>query len=118
MRQRWFLVVAVAISTWLFPHTSIAQPNTAVESMIVVFHHDAPLANFRQRYRADERERQDPLGWGYLNRDVLGAVQAFESRLKFRADHIYSAAIRGFAARLSTSQIASLRNHPLVAYLE
>jgi hypothetical protein len=87
-------------------------------SMIVVFHKQAALDEFRGTYEADERERQHPEGWRYLNRDVLAAVQALEMALGFRADHVYSAALRGFAARLTAQQTGALENHPLVAYIE
>jgi subtilisin family serine protease len=118
MKQRWFIVVAVALSPWLVPHGAVAQDSATLQSIIVVFQDDAPFANFRQVYRADEREQLDPQGWSYVERDVAGAVQALETLLNFRAYHVYSAALRGFAARLNASQIAVLRNHPMVAYLE
>ena len=51
-------------------------------------------------------------------RDVLGAVQALEAALGFRADYVYSAALRGFAARLTAPQIGALATHPFVAYIE
>lgn len=36
----------------------------------------------------------------------------------FRAEHVYSAAVRGFAARMTARQIADLENDPMVAYVE
>ena len=87
-------------------------------SMIVVFHKQVALDHFRGGYQADEREQQHPERWRYLDRDVLGAVQVLETGLGFRADHVYSAALRGFAARLTSQQVAVLENHPLVAYVE
>ena len=78
----------------------------------------ATFDNFRDEYQADERERRHPEAWSYLDRDVLGAVQALEKALGFRADHVYSAALRGFAARLTDQQIDLLKRHPWVAYVE
>jgi subtilisin family serine protease len=62
--------------------------------------------------------RANPEGWRYLDLDVAGLVQTLEARHAFRADHIYSAALRGFAARLTASQIGALENDPAVEYVE
>jgi subtilisin family serine protease len=86
--------------------------------MIVVFHEDAPLDSFAAVYRADERAVANPHAWNYLNRGVAGAVQALERRDDFRADHVYSAALRGFSARLTARQIAVLEDDPNVASIE
>jgi aqualysin 1 len=86
--------------------------------MIVVFAEQVSFESFRGVYQADERARLDPQGWGYVDRDVAGAVQVLEAMLGFRAHHVYSAALRGFAARLTVQQISALENHPLVAYVE
>jgi subtilisin family serine protease len=45
-------------------------------------------------------------------------VQFLEARHRFRADHVYSAAIQGFAARLTTTQIAEFENDAYTAYVE
>jgi subtilisin family serine protease len=86
--------------------------------MIVVFHEQAAFDGFRGAYEADERERQHPEGWRYLNRKALGAGQALEMALGFRADHVYNAALRGFAVQLTAHQLGALENHLLVAYIE
>jgi len=118
MRQQWLVVAVVVISGCLLTHVGSTQPSSPFESTIVVFKDDAPFADFRQFYRADERAQQDPDGWSYINPDVAGTVQALEALLGFRAGHIYSAALRGFAAHLNPSQITALRNNPMVAYVE
>jgi hypothetical protein len=45
-------------------------------------------------------------------------VQALEARHGFRADHVYGAALRGFAARLTVGQIEALKGDDMVAYVE
>src|SRR5919108_2738618 len=99
----------LAIMTLLLGYTDSVRAQESTVSMIVVFHAHAVLEDFRRAYQADERQRQHPGAWRYLARDVLGAVQALEAALGFRADHVYSAALRGFAARLTAQQIDALR---------
>jgi subtilisin family serine protease len=45
-------------------------------------------------------------------------VQALEARDGFQAEHVYSAALRGFSARLTARQIAALEDDPNVEYVE
>jgi subtilisin family serine protease len=94
-----------------------AQPEARFAA-IVVFDDAAPLDTFAPGYRPDDRAAANPPAWAYLNRGVAGAVQALEARDGFRADHVFSHAVRGFSARLTASQIASLRSDPNVAYVE
>ena len=117
--KRLFLVIsAVAVASLYFSGLDLsAQPGAAVD-VIVVFHADAPLDQFAPGYRADDRAAANPPAWGYLNRGVAGAVQALERRDGFRAEHVFSRAIRGFAARLTARQIADLRVDPNVAFIE
>jgi aqualysin 1 len=112
------LLGRLAIVALVLGSIAMARAQESSVSMIVVFHKQAAFNEFRGAYEADERERQHPEGWRYLNRDVLAAVQALEMALGFRADHVYSAALRGFAARLTAQQTGALENHPLVAYIE
>jgi subtilisin family serine protease len=86
--------------------------------VIVVLHDDAAFESFAPGYRADERAAAHPEAWGYLNRGVAGTVQALERRQGFRADHVYSSAIRGFSARLNQRQIDALRDDTMVASIE
>ena len=85
--------------------------------MIVVFHDDAPFGTFPPG-RVEARARANPAAWAYLDRAVLGTVQTIEAQYGFRADHVYSSAIRGFAARLTEPQVQALRRHPFVASIE
>jgi aqualysin 1 len=86
--------------------------------VIVVFDDTAPLHGFAAQYRPDDRAQANPAAWGYLDRRVGGAVQSLERRHGFRAEHVYSAALRGFAARLTARQIADLEDDPIVSYVE
>lgn len=95
-----------------------AQQPSATFPVIVVFADNAPFHNFQAFYRADDRARANPAAWGYLDPGVSGAVQAIEARYGFRSDHVYSAGLRGFAARLTARQIDALESEPMVAYVE
>jgi len=96
----------------------MAQRPAASFAVIVTLHDDAPFDSFGPGYRADDRAAANPGAWAYLHRGVAGAVQAMEAREGFRADHVYSAAVRGFAARLTARQIAALEDDPAVASIE
>ncbi len=111
------LAFAIGVSL-LIGAGSVAAQEPAAFPAIVVFQDDANFDSFAARYRADERARANPAAWGYLDRGVAGRVQALEAGLGFRADHVYSAAIRGFAARLTAEQILQLEGDPDVAYVE
>ena len=114
MNRRALLLALVSLSA-IGPVPVAGQ--RATSPVIVVFHDDASFRTFPPG-RADSRARANPPAWGYLDRAVVGAVQALEAQHGFRADHVYSAAVRGFAARLTTGQIAALQRDPLVAYVE
>ena len=87
-------------------------------SVIVVLDDSAAFEGFAAEYRADDRAQANPPAWGYLNRGVAGAVQSLERRHGFRSEHVYSAAIRGFSARLNARQIADLEDDPMVSHVE
>jgi len=113
------LVVAVTLATALMAATTgSAQPAAGTFPVIIVFHDSVAFHNFRGFFHADDRARANPPAWDYLDRGVAGAVQALEVTHGFRADHIYTAALRGFAARLTARQIDALENDPTVAYVE
>ncbi|HSL21648.1 MAG TPA: S8 family peptidase [Vicinamibacterales bacterium] len=117
LRHLVFTALVAAIIAAV-PSHGAAQRSDARLAVIVIFDEGTDLAPYARDYRADERRNADPEGWGYVRRDVAGAVQALETRGRFRADHVYSHAIRGFAARLSPHQIAELENDPSVAFIE
>jgi len=104
------VVVLVGVGT--------AQKPVATFPVIVVFDDNARLEQFRGQYRADDRAAADPEAWDYLDHGVAGAVQQLERGHGFRADHVFSSAIRGFSARLNSRQIQALENNSLVAYIE
>lgn len=109
-------VVAAAIAA--IPVVGTAERPDNGTAVIVVFNAGVSLASHASNYHADARMAGDPAGWGYLKRDVVGAVQALEAREGFVSDHVFSHAVRGFAARLSAAQIADLESDPSIAYFE
>ena len=116
--MRRFVVSCAAVAAVLASGDAVAQRSTATFPVIVVFADGVPFDAFRPAYRADARAAASPEAWQYLDRGVAAAVQALEAREQFRADHVYSAAIRGFSARLTARQIAALEDDPAVAYVE
>ena len=117
MRRAFFLVIlssVVAISST----TGTAQRPAASFPVIVVFRSNAALSSHRADFRRDERAAADPDAWGYLDQDVVGSVMSLERRHGFRADHVYSVALRGFAARLTSRQIDALEQDADVALVE
>lgn len=86
--------------------------------VIVVFENATDFSGFVASYRADDRAQANPAAWNYQDRGVAGFVQELERGRGFRADHVYSRAVRGFAARLTAQQVADLENDPRVAYVE
>lgn len=95
-----------------------AQRPAASFPVIVVFRGDVSLAKGASNYHADERAAADPEAWNYLDHDVVGSVMALERRHGFRADQVFSVAVRGFAARLNGRQIDALEHDPDVDYIE
>lgn len=122
MRLAFRLMLAVAVAAVagnLLPESrSAAQQRAGAFPVIVVFNNNAPFESFRPNYRADDRAAANPEAWDYLDRGVAGLVQAVEARDGFRADHVFSHAIRGFSARLTARQIADLENDPNVVLVE
>ncbi len=108
------LVTLVAGSTALV----LAQRPAATFPVIVVFNDDVSFDSFAPMFRADARAAANPAAWNYVNRGVAGRIQALEAREGFQAEHVYSAALRGFSARLTARQIAMLEDDPDVASIE
>ena len=104
--------------SWRF--RGLDRPSSAGVSIpvIVVFEDATDFGGFAASYRADDRAQGNPAAWNYVNRGVAGFVQSLERGRGFRADHVYSRALRGFAARLSAQQIAELESDARVAYVE
>lgn len=109
------LVICLAVA---LPIAGSAQPPAATFPVIVVFHDNAAFHPFRGLYHADDRARANPAALSYLDQGVVGTVQVLEVSHGFRADHVYSHALRGFAARLTARQIDALEQSPMVAYVE
>ena len=118
MRTRSAFVAIVCAAVAVSGLIVSAQRPQVASPVIVVFNDDAPLQNFAGQYRPDDRAQANPAAWGYLDRSVGGAVQSLERRHGFRAEHVYSAALRGFSARLTARQIADLEDDLMVASVE
>jgi aqualysin 1 len=112
------VLVLVALGVVASAAVLAAQRPALTFPVIVVFTDSAALESFAPGYRADARAAANPAAWAYLDRGVAGAVQALEARQGFQAEHVYSAALRGFSARLTARQIADLEDHPDIAYVE
>ena len=97
---------------------TVSAQREAARDVIVVFDQTAQLDPYGDEYQVDDRERGNPEAWGYVRREVKGAMQHLERQHGFRSAHAYSHAIRGFAARLSSAQVAALEADPLVAFVE
>src|SRR5918994_7708521 len=108
------LMTLVAASTALV----LAQRPAATFPVIVVFNDEVSFDSFAPMFRADARAAANPAAWNYVNRGVAGRIQALEAREGFQAENVYSAALRGFSARLTARQIALLEDDPDVASIE
>jgi aqualysin 1 len=106
-----------ALLTLSFAVPLAAQQGAPVP-MIVVLQDNVRFEDFEREFAPDARGNANPPAWGYLNRGVAGAVQFLERRGGFQSDHVYSHAIRGFAARLTPAQAQQLQFDPLVKYVE
>ncbi|HSK02019.1 MAG TPA: S8 family peptidase [Kofleriaceae bacterium] len=91
-------------------------PDVAGRYIVVMRDGVATDARFVASYRQDARLVVDT--WRHIPAGVMGAVQQLESRLGFRADRVYGAALAGFAARLDGAQLAALAADPDVLYVE
>jgi hypothetical protein len=101
-----------------FPIAGSSQPPTGTFPVIVIFREAVSLQPHRSVYHADDRAQANPEAWSYLDHGVAGAVQLLEARHGFRSEHVYSASIRGFSARLTARQIVDIESDPAVAYVE
>jgi serine protease len=118
MRRHLSIALVLSLLLVIPAMTGSAQKSEVRVPVIVTFNEDVPLDIFADRFHADERWHANPNAWGYLRREVAGAVQALEADHGFRANHIYSETVRGFAARLTAKQIEALENDPLIKLIE
>lgn len=79
------------------------RADVAFGDHIVDYADDARFNSARHRYHA---------------RGVLGAMMALERRHGFRADSVFSVALKGFAGPLTPGQVRRLRADPLVLSIE
>jgi aqualysin 1 len=117
--HRFFLpLLAVGMSVASFLGGSTQLSAQSAQPMIVRFNENAPFNQYRAQFREDERILANPSAWQYLNRGVVGAVQAWEGALNFRATAVYSSTIKGFAAHLTPEQVAILTQSGWVKSVE
>ena len=116
--QTHTFILSVFTAIAMLCNDASSAPAPEARPVIVIFDENVSLDGFEDLYRPDDRSRANPEAWGYLNRGVAGTVARFENRLGFRANHLYSRAIRGFSAHLTPRQIQALQNDLLVSYVE
>lgn len=109
------LLASLAITTAIAAAATITSAQQ-VRRYVVQFGSDVAFDDFTADYTDDERfsvshHRHHP-------RAVLGAVMALERRHGFRADAVFSRALRGFAGVLTPGQLRRLRADPLVGTIE
>ena len=110
-----FVLISALFAAAALPSSLVsAQRSPASFPMIVVFHEGAEYQSTGAA--PDERFDRNPT-LAYLDRRVIGLVQAYERAHGFRADRVYSAALKGFAAHLTARQIEALENDPSVDYV-
>jgi aqualysin 1 len=114
------LLPILFLAASLIPVGSIATQSTAQSAapMIVRFKDGVSLAQFRKQFREDGRFKANPKAWNYLDRNVVGAVQALEQYAQFQAEDVFSSTIKGFAARLTPEQIQRLQATGLINSVE
>ncbi len=113
-----FVISTFALASLVAFAPAARSAAPASTPVIVVFRDGASFENDRGAAQRDERAQAAPEAWDYLDRGVVGAVQAREHALGFRATHVYSHTVRGFAAHLSAKQIEKLAQDPDVEYIE
>src|SRR5438128_2144255 len=116
--RKCFIVAGLCLAAAIHGDVMMAQQSEASFPVLVIFRDDVPFESFLGSYHVDERTLENPAAWDYLDPGVVGAVQALEAAEGFRANHVYSAALPGFAARLTARQIGSLKNNLIVAFVE
>ena len=100
---------------------AIAAPATVTNAQqarryIVQFKADVTFDEFTAEYSDDARFNGSR--HRHHSRGVLGALLALERRHGFRADAVFSRALRGFAGPLTPGQLRRLSADPLVASIE
>lgn len=95
-----------------------AAQETARFPVIAVFADTVRFQDFAAFRALDARATTNPTSWTYLDPGVAGAVRFLELRRGFRADQVFSHAVRGFSARLSARQIQELETDPMIKYIE
>jgi aqualysin 1 len=104
-------ILALATAGYVFGQPSLTP-------VIVLFRDSIPVDEYARQYSHDPRQTANPNAWEYLDRAIIGATQNLERRLAFKAEHVFSHTVKGFAARLSTQQIQRLQSDNLVQAIE
>jgi subtilisin family serine protease len=114
---RWsLLAVAACAAALTLPSVVHSQRKPFKVKVIVVL--TAVDESLAASAVTDERALASPTQWRYLKPSVVAATQRFERAHGFRATHVFSHALRGFAAELTAEQISALEADPSVAYIE
>ncbi len=99
----------LALVVLLFPSAAMAGQ----QFVLVTFDESASLAAFSTSVDPDDPALRG--SGSYLDISTVGAVRYLEATIGFQAQHIYSASVRGFAARVNSRELADLQASPLVA---
>jgi subtilisin family serine protease len=110
---RLFASVAVAAAIMAPAAATNAQQ---ARRYIVQFKSEVAFDEFTGAYTDDARF--NAAHHRHHSRGVLGALMALERRHGFRADAVFSVALRGFAGPLTPGQLRRLGADPLVASIE
>jgi subtilisin family serine protease len=114
---RWsLLAVAACAAALTLPSVVHSQRKPFKVKVIVVL--TAVDESLAASAVTDERALASPTQWRYLQPSVVAATQRFERAHGFRATHVFSHALLGFAAELTAEQISALEADPGVAYIE
>ena len=116
--MKTFFTTLGAVVAALFSSVPVQAADPVKLPVIVVFKENAPTAQYSALARFDTRMLANTDLWDYIDRGLAGMVQTLEQRMQFKATHMYSHVLQGFAAQLTAQQITALEADPTVDYVE